>query len=217
MKMKMKKISWFMLMLVITTMIPAKVFAADNSVKLNKCKDSFGGNLINGNSIKESLILSTITLCLPRILENYQEKRQFLCQAATCHYKATIGGYDSTVCDKIYAYQQCVEIQGEIAAIPGINIVDHLITMVQNALANPHMVLLSVGHGILTGQSMLCNYVPCPSVTYAPIKVALGIFDVMREAQVLMNIFENAPWESPTDYCDGLDGIKSDLENILSS
>ena len=88
-------------------------------------------------NIKDSLILSVVTLCLPGILEKAQEWKNNKCQLVVCKYNAVLNDLDPAFCDKQDGYRTCKFIVGEIFAIPPFTIVEYIREIVANTLANP--------------------------------------------------------------------------------
>lgn len=178
----------------------------------NQCTDSFDGIL----DIKSSFILSTLTLCLPGMLEKAEQYRQLNCQAALCTYQASVSGYDSSLCDRTYAYQTCVEIKGEIFALPFFNVVDMIISGVKDALANPLLYIINGGVAYMRNIAATnCVNGVCQPETHAFVFFALAVIDVIEIQSLIDRVSENAPWDDGFDWCSELDGVREDIEDIL--
>ncbi|HLF54715.1 MAG TPA: hypothetical protein VI612_03270 [Candidatus Nanoarchaeia archaeon] len=68
--------------------------------------------------IKDSLILSTICLCLPGIISNVEKMRQIQCFKAVClHDYVKQQGYPTSFCNQMYNYFWCTYVAGEIFAL----------------------------------------------------------------------------------------------------
>ena len=88
-------------------------------------------------NVKDSIILSTVTLCLPGFLEKLHEWKNNKCQLVVCKYEAVLNDLDPTFCDKQDGYRTCKFLVGELFAIPPFNIIEYTREIVANALANP--------------------------------------------------------------------------------
>ena len=69
------------------------VFATDIS-RQSKAAMFCGGD----TNVKDSLILSIVTMCLPGIIEKAHEWKQIKCESITCSYDAIKAGLDPSFC-----------------------------------------------------------------------------------------------------------------------
>ncbi len=86
--------------------------------------------------VKNSLILSTVCMCLPGIIYNLNKYRQIECQYLSC-LKSTAYGTPKYVCDQTREYMKCKYVYGEIfQIIPFAPIVNALTQMIKKAFTN---------------------------------------------------------------------------------
>jgi hypothetical protein len=96
-------------------------------------------------SVKDSFIMSALTLCIPGILEKVQKLRQIRCDEVVCEYDATLQNIDSSFCSMNRAYSECKYVVGELFALPFLNIVEILRNVIYGVLSNPIGYALSFG------------------------------------------------------------------------
>jgi len=93
--------------------------------------------------IKDSIVLSSICICLPGIIQNVQKMSEIECFKAVC-YKDYVKdkGYPITMCDSEYQYLWCTYVIGEIFALfPIAKLFDKLIDAVIKAVSNPIIII----------------------------------------------------------------------------
>lgn len=178
-------------------------------------------------NIKDSFILSVVTMCLPGILEKAHEWKQIKCQTIKCSYNAVINDLDPSFCEKQEAYRTCKYFVGEIFAIPPMAILEYYRNAMSQALANPVGILWSTSTKIFRAtidgscgagspSGLICNV-----VANVPVGVAsfgLVATDSAAIVQTLMDIFKNgfsSLFPDETDYCEGIGDIKKELEKIV--
>ncbi len=96
-------------------------------------------------NVKDSLLMSIATLCLPGILENVQQLRSIEARKIKCTYNAIVNDLDPAYCKKVASYENCKFVVGEIFELPIINMVEQLRETVARALANPIGIIWSEG------------------------------------------------------------------------
>jgi hypothetical protein len=176
-------------------------------------------------NVKESLILSTVTMCIPGMLGKGKEWKDNKCQLVVCKYDAIINNLDPSFCEKQDAYKTCKYIVGEAFAIPPMNILEYFRDMMASILANP----IGIAYGAAvtgsrftmsatcsgTSPPVLCNLVP-----NVPLNIAVPLV-VFTDASAVIQFFKDMSdngfdYLSPSvDYCERVPEIKEELENIL--
>lgn len=185
-------------------------------------------NLCTGGdtNVKDSLVLSIVTLCLPGILEKGMEWRENKCFAAKCYYNAVSNGLDPSFCVAQDDYRTCKYIVGELFALPPMAILEYFKQMITNILANPVGILWSAA----TKVSRLTVYgscgpastgIMCQAAMNMPYGLATGILvvtDAISIVNIIMDIFENgifSTFDGEEDMCEGIDDIREEMEQIL--
>ena len=175
-------------------------------------------------NVKDSLILSTVTMCLPGMLEKGKEWKENKCQLVVCKYEAITNNLDPSFCEKQDAYKTCKFIVGEMFAIPPMSVVEYARNMMASILANPVGVaygeVVTASRATMYGScslGALCNVVP-----NVPLNIAVPIVvvtDAAAVVQTFKDLFENGfDYLSPrVDYCERLPEIKEEMETILKT
>lgn len=231
MKNKIKTLSILYLVLSLLLIIP--IFSAQttnsqneyNYQKGKKASETCGESA--GTAIKDSLVLSIATLCLPGIIEKVNEHKTILCEEVVCYYEAVKAGLDPTYCAEQKAYKVCEEIVGELFALPGFALLDYFKDLVANILKNPLGAMFSVGvvaaRSYVTGTCMLpfgCNLVrpekPDTAIFYASTTFLLAT-DTLALYQQLKNLFEGGLnfLQPQSNACEQLPQIENEMKEIL--
>ncbi len=168
--------------------------------------------------VKDSLIGSVITLCLPGVLENVNEYKQLKCQRVVCHYDALSQGLDSSFCDRTYAYQTCTDIVGEVFNLPFFNVIESLKDAIAEMIANPIGIAVSAGLYVARQGLPKCYGIEtCNSITLSPQVFLVGFADIASGIQYFKELGDNAPdifSRNDQSYCERLPAIKEELKNI---
>jgi len=119
----------------LTNLIPVKdVPNIDirNTVKLDS---TYSQNF----DVKNSLILSTICLCLPGIIHNLNKLRQIKCQKALCMKREVRdNGLPPSVCNDIEGYLMCTFVIGDIFnLIPAFRVFSQFSNLLADIFSNP--------------------------------------------------------------------------------
>ena len=101
-------------------------------------------------NVQDSLLWSTVCLCVPGIIRGVEKLRQIECNYATCLGNDVIKeGVPERFCSRFKAYMTCAFVTGELwSAIPFTQLIDQLINMLLDMLTDP-VALISVGIGML--------------------------------------------------------------------
>lgn len=195
--------------------VPDKKSEAENSVTKDVLGEVCGANLFN---VRESLILSTIMLCLPGILDKMQEYQEYGCEEVVCKYNYIKSGLDPTICTKQRQYKNCKMIFGELY---GIGLLGKLEDLVKTILSNPAGLAFAVA--AVFGRKYLQTNCPSPTTCTGPIMIGIGIplflVDIAAAFQTLQGIAENGfqGFDSGENYCEQMRDLKGELEEIVKA
>lgn len=218
----MKKII-FMLYLVFSLVLVVPfstsfVFAEPNPIKakpVGEIQQNCGGPV----NVRDSLVLSVVSMCLPGILEKTHEWRQNKCQKAVCYYEAVSNELDPSFCIEQDAYKTCTFIVGEVFAMPPLAILDYYRQAMANLLANPIGLAWSTGAKLGREKLSKCTSTACKPLVLGPTALFLFATDALAIAQTIMDIMENGFFppgiEDDRNYCEQLPEIKEEMERIL--
>lgn len=183
-----------------------------SAINVEQASNSFCGGPVE---IRNSLVLSIVTLCLPGILEKTYEWKQIKCETIKCSYEAVKNDLDPSFCKKQDSYKTCKYIIGEAFAIPPMAILEYWRNAISQAIANP----VGIAWGI--GVKAIRYYFEGKPFFAAPVDgvlaLILAVTDITAIAQQIMEIFEEGffPPLSPDDMCEGIDDIKAELEEVV--
>lgn len=234
--MNMKLFSLLFLSLNILFLFPLEmsmVFAEnheDSSAPSFETRENIQGVCGGPINVKDSIVLSVVTLCLPGILEKTQEYRQLKCEKAVCYYEAVKNGLDPSFCERQYAYRTCTYIVGEAFAVPPLAMVEYWRNMVAQALANPAGYLISFAtleaRATVTASCMgpeasgtTCNVVSNPMLlTSTILLIAVDTASIVQYFKDFAeNGFDSLSGNRGPDYCEQLPEIREEMEEILSA
>jgi len=175
-----------------------------------------------GFNVKDSLLMSVVTMCIPGILEKVNEWKNIKCETAVCYYDAVKNNLDPTFCTKQESYRTCTYIVGDIFALPGLNMIDYFRQKVADALANPVGMLVSVATIAARASaklSCLVGMIGCTAVN-VPYSIAsnfLVVVDSLSLYQQVKDIFDNGffPPLNTKSSCDRLPEIKKEMDKII--
>lgn len=162
--------------------------------------------------VKNSIILSTVCLCLPGIIYNLEKLRQIQCFKATCYYdKVREEGYPTSFCEGMYGYLLCQYAVGQVfSLLPFVQFFDKAMNIVVDLITNPVALFTLVIGGICTET--------CPSLqkqseaffacaifkTIATAGEAWASFAAMSEAEDMFSPVGN-------QYCERMQEIKDEI------
>lgn len=183
-------------------------------------------NLCPQVNIKDSLIMSVVTMCLGGILEKTYEWREIQCQSVVCKYEAVKYGLDPAFCEDQQSYLTCSYIVGEVFAFPPLNVLDYFREAIAGILANPVGVLwgatvklsrLTVTSAcFVANPGILCNV--AENIPIGPAVVVVVIADTAYVIQTILDIFENGfsflDSESGS-ACEQIPDIKKEMQEIM--
>ncbi|MBD3310033.1 hypothetical protein GF351_02330 [Candidatus Woesearchaeota archaeon] len=157
-------------------------------------------------NIKDSMVLSMLTFCIPGVIYNLNKYRQVQCLYAYCLQEYSQAGLPLSVCEDQKHYLTCKYIMGEVFnLIPFVAIFDHYTGLIKEALSDPFSM-------IGTGLGLLCNnYCEAPyedlHSACAIVKIASLLGETVGD---VINIIDT--WELDRDYCELLDDDEGEDE-----
>jgi len=98
---------------------------------------------------EDSLVLSTLNMCIPGIIKNLNEYRQIKCRYALCLQDEVPQGVPLEACEAEQAYATCKYVFGEIfMLIPFVNLFDQFMNQLKLALNDPITMIGSLWGGL---------------------------------------------------------------------
>lgn len=186
------------------------------SPALKKVSESSGISIMP--NIKDSLILSTLCLCLPGIVYNVEKLRQVHCFRTVCLYDYTKQqGYPVDYCDEMHDYFVCTFVVGEIfSMLPFVGFFDKLIDMVVTFISDPVALFTTALGGICEN---LCEDkaepVPLELIAFIGCALLKTLSVIMESTAAIKKMtdtesdFGKAPGGQ---YCDRVEKIKEEIE-----
>jgi hypothetical protein len=178
-----------------------------------------------GFNVKDSLVLSVVTMCLPGILEKTHDYMEIKCQRIVCEYNAVKNGLDPAYCNKQEAYQQCVYVVGEVFALPPMAMLEYYRKAIANIIANPVGVIWSVATVaarktvFVQCKAPSCNCHTGTNPMFAAAKFFLLVTDSMYLYQTIKDIQKNGFFPpgigDKEDYCKMIPDIEKEIKPIL--
>ncbi|NQZ84115.1 MAG: hypothetical protein HRU03_00180 [Nanoarchaeales archaeon] len=167
-------------------------------------------------NVKDSLILSIVTICIPGILEKVKEFKEISCEAAVCKYNAIIGGIDPTPCEDQKNYKVCKYIWGEIFVIPPLALIEFFKDLIKELIANPVGILYAYGISKLRTTLTAACSVPSPACKGSTVGIlATGLFinDIIGVYQTFEDMAENGynGGKVEQNFCEQARDIKKKL------
>jgi hypothetical protein len=219
---KIRAISITIFLLVSTFIVPINLgFAADQTIpEIIKPKPNTVENIENtcGTpvNVKDSLIMSVVTLCIPGILEKVHEWKEISCEAVVCKYDAIKGGIDPSFCEKQKEYKFCKFVWGELFSVPPLTIIEMYKDMIKELIANPVGILYGVGvtyaRTYITGCTGTCS-----ANVFWPLATGIFITDMTGIIQTFEDMMENGfdGGKTNQNYCEQARDIKDELEIVI--
>ena len=171
-------------------------------------------NIVPPVNVKDSLVLSVVMMCIPGVLEKAQEYRNIKCEAVVCKYEAVKNSLDPAFCEKEASFDTCKYIVGEVFAIPPMSILEHFRKLIADALANP----IGLAYSALSIAARKHITTCTNSWICGAEAILLSINELSSIYQTFADMSENGFFsDSGEDYCSKIDGIVSELEEIVNS
>ena len=152
-------------------------------------------------TIRESMILSMATMCVPGIIYNLHKYKQIQCSYVLCIKNAVAMGASPAFCDKGRSYLICKFWIGEVfQVIPFVAFFNNLFDVIKTLLANP--INLIMGYTIQYCYRGVCpNSGPVGSTTCVITYALLVIGEIKADLEALKG---NLEWNAllKTDICE---------------
>ncbi len=149
------------------------------------------------SNIKNSLVLSMATGCIPGILYNLRKYRQIQCSYVMCLKQAVAQGVSPATCDKARSYLMCTYVYGQIfQLIPFVSALKYIGNLIKAMLSNP--VALLGGLLTLNCESKVSWFTNIPSAL-CEFTYSMGM--IGRIIEDLKSIREHTKWDLTTDLC----------------
>lgn len=216
----------FILCLVISTLIvyPLSIPSvyADTPTTRQNIQDTCGGPI----NVRNSFIMSAVTLCLPGLLEKTYEYKQIKCEKAVCYYEAVVNGLDPSFCERQSAYKTCTYFVGEAFALPPMAMFDYLRNALAQALANPIAFVYSAAVLSARGTIGASCTVPILCNVKFPNMAAAHILVIVTDTTAIIQYFKDFAQNGldglganrgQQDYCERLPEIREEMEDILAA
>lgn len=197
-------------------------YAADSSIPssikpspktVNEAKNTCG----IATNVKDSLIMSIATICIPGILEKVKEWNEVSCEEVVCKYESIKAGIDPSYCEDQKEYKFCKFVWGELFLVPPLTIIEMVKDMIKELIANPIGILY--GAGTKAARSYLTTCAPsCTSYTTIPVAGFLFVVDVTGTYQTLKEMFENGFDGNKVEqnFCEQARDIRDEMETIVA-
>jgi len=152
-------------------------------------------------NVRDNIILSALTLCIPGIIYNLNKLRGIHCQYVSCVQDALDLGISHNTCREMRAYQECKFVYGAIFNfLPWTAFANYVLTLVKTVLSDP----LSFA-GLVMGWVCL-KFCPEPGgISYklcSFVKVMSDIGDILANIQSIM---KPDAWTLANDPCVALE------------
>ena len=169
-------------------------------------------------NVKDSLIMSVVTICIPGILEKVKQWKEISCEAAVCKYNAIKGGIDPSFCEKQKEYKFCKFVWGEIFSVPPLTIIEMYKDMIKELIANPIGILYGVATKAARTYLTSCG-TACPSYVTVPTAGFIFVVDVTGTIQTLEDMIENGfnGGKTEQNFCEQARDIREELEEVIET
>ncbi len=167
--------------------------------------------------VKESLIWSTVCLCVPGIFHNINKIRQIQCKYATCMARdVKERGIPLSFCKDQRSQQLCKFVIGEIFMLfPLVQIFDQFLNMFKEAFANP-FAAVSLLTGCLCGGCKFtglvadfCKEGAANGALYGICITGKTLAKVGDAVASIQGIINKDTWKTGNDFCEELEDVKS--------
>ena len=208
------------LVLSITFLVPYNLgYANDNgaegvSMTRGDCAESLSPDI----NVKDSLILSLISLCLPGVLENLLEYEEIMCEEVVCKYEALSHGLDPSHCSAQKSYKLCNYVMGEVFNnIPWVNFYEQATDAIAAYWAQPEAIIPAANRQYYENHVAECSG-SCDSPMITISSTLLAVTNVAAIADRISYMSEHGFDFDPDErFCDHLDDIQDEIDDILDS
>ena len=148
-------------------------------------------------SPENSLVLSTLTLCIPGIIFNLQKLRQVYCIKADCYKNKVPKGMPPKACQDLQAYQTCKYVTGELfQLIPLAGLVNYVDSLIKRMISDPFAL-------VDTSLNLVCHTQIITDTPPASLCLVHDLFGMTADVyQDLSGLGES--WSIKGDYCENI-------------
>ena len=204
--------------------VPSEQLREQESARVNRLLQTSGAthNMVD---VKESLIWSTVCLCVPGVFHNLNKLRQIQCKYATCMARdVKERGIPISFCKDTRSSQICQFVIGEIFMLfPIVQIFNNFLNMFKEAFSNPFAAVALVSgclcggcEGFSIGGTTTPNL--CKSentvVAYGVCAIPKTIARIGDAVASIQGIIKPETWKTGNDFCDELDEVKSKRKEV---
>jgi len=174
-------------------------------------KNSYSTQGVKGTpsvNVKESIVWSALTFCIPGIIYNLDKYAQINCRYATCLAKEVKNGIPASVCAGQKAYDSCNFVWNQVFnAIPWLNVYNYWVNTLQEILVNP-VAAIALALGIIC--LPFCALEPPVTSTYAYCAIP-KIFSILGQ---VVSDFNSKPFDTDIGggACEDMEDARSDWE-----
>ena len=163
--------------------------------------------------VKDSIITSLATLCIPGIIHNYNKWKQIQCRYLTCLIEDVPQGYPKAACDEVRDYLQCRFLYSSIFnAIPFVQFFSDMMENLMKSFSDPLAAFGYIWDKIFSCQQT-CKAGLETSNLLCAIPGTLSIIgDAINEINLAGEKGEDY-WSIGEDYCEEYRKAKEDAEN----
>jgi len=97
------------------------------------------GNVLQNlgeSDLQNSLVMSTLRMCVPGMLYNINKFRQENCEYISCLKEYSVRGLDVSYCEQLHEAKQCQFIVGEVFELPFVRLGKNLFTNINDMIRN---------------------------------------------------------------------------------
>ncbi len=165
-----------------------------------------------GVTVKDSLVLSLLCLCLPGIIYNLDKWRQVDCFKSVClHDYVKLEGYPESFCEEMHGYLLCTFILGQVfALLPFVKFFDSVIQIVLDVITDPAAAFtLLIGAVCTTGCYTEGSF---EFAFCATAKILSTIGEAVGSVKAMTNSENEFGKPVGSEMCDRMDEIKDEMD-----
>ncbi len=155
---------------------------------------------LSESNLKNSMAMSTLTLCLPGMVYNANKYRQIECQYLLCLKEQSVLGLDVSICEQEKSTKQCSILVGEAFELPFMRLGKNFATGVSSVAK------FGISKGLTKIVDMIMSKVfacadPTSDISTALCQIPHSVQQLLSTAQVAKNQ-GSFHYESKVDFCD---------------
>jgi len=165
---------------------------------------SDNASLHSSLNVKDNLILSLITGCLPGIIHGINKYRQTLCMYAYCMNTSAESGFDQSLCSDLKEYSMCMFVFGEIIyALPWTGVISRWLDTLSQVMSNPFAI---IGVAWSYTCQTKCALPKIGGETYWACTSFYFLTMLSEAVAEIMGVFEAGELGSDVDWCELMEG-----------